>query len=161
MDRNQGVRPDLQAAEQGDLAGFYDTRLTCQIVAALTAYGQLARRFGVVGELIVVAGVSAVGLPVSLTTGPGRFEAENATVVTAPVQTRLSIDADQLMTPTGVLEAAAPLLDDLMTAFGWPRCVQLERDGTIVLKTWGRGWVPQIEEWVITNGLATRPDPVR
>ena len=62
---------------------------------------------------------------------------------------------------TGVLEAAAPLLNDLMTAFGWPRCVQLERDGTIVLGTWGQGWVAQIEGWANANGLATRPDQVQ
>ena len=74
-------------------------------------------------------------------------------VVATPVQTSLSADIEDLVEIPGVLRVAAPLLDDLMTAFGWQRCFQLERDGTVRLGFWGSGWTQQIEGWAQRAGL--------
>lgn len=133
--------------DQRAIPGFYDTRMTCELVARLAAYGVLGRQFDVHGEIMISAGIVAEGLPVTVTTGPGRWEADHAQVVATPVQTVLSADVEDLVEIKSVLRTAAPLLDDLMTAFGWPRCFQLERDGTVRLDFWGDGWTQQVERW--------------
>lgn len=137
---------DLQAGQQA-IPGFYDTRITCQLVARLAAYGILAVQFDVHGEIAITVGIAGAGLPATITTGPGRWEANDTQIVTTSVQTSLSADVEDLVPVQGVLEVAAPLLDDLMTAFGWPQCFQLDRDGTIRLGFWGDGWTQQVEHW--------------
>jgi hypothetical protein len=152
--------PDLQrglgggGSEQNPTPGFYDTRLTCELVARLAAYGLLAELFDVHGELIITAGIAGEGLPATITTGPGRWDADHTQMVRTSVRTSLSADTDDLTQMPGVLRVAAPLLDDLMTAFGWPRCFQLERDGTIRLRFWGGGWDQQIRRWADGMGLS-------
>jgi len=139
--------------EQRAVPAFYDTRMTCEFAARLTAYGLLATQFDVHGEVMIAAGIAAEGLPATVTTGPGRWESERTQVVTTPVQTSLSADVEDLVEIQRVLRVAAPLLDDLMTAFGWPRCFQLERDGTVRLGFWSGGWTQQIEQWAQRAGL--------
>jgi hypothetical protein len=143
---------DLHGDQQA-IPAFYDSRMTCEVVARLAAYGVIANHFDVHGEIVMTAGIAAEGLPVTVTTGPGRWEADRTQVVDTPVRTTLSADVDDLVQIQGVLTTAAPLLDDLMTAFGWPRCAQLERDGTVRLRFWGQGWTQQIERWAEREDL--------
>jgi len=143
---------DLQAERQAT-PGFYDTRLTCELVARLAAYGLLAVQFDVHGEIAITAGIADAGLPATITTGPERWEANHTQIVTAPVQTSLSADVEDLVLLQGVLEVGAPLLDDLLTAFGWPQCHQLDRDGTIRLGFWGGSWSHQVEDWAQSMDL--------
>jgi hypothetical protein len=150
----QRGRADLQEGQQG-LPGFYDTRITCELVARLYAYGLLAEHFDVHGELAITVGIAPKGLPATVTTGPGRWEADRTEVVTSSVQTSLSADVEDLVEIGSVLRVAAPLLDDLMTAFGWPRCFQLERDGTIRLRFWGDGWTQNVQRWAEGLDLPT------
>lgn len=144
---------DLHGDQQA-IPGFYDSRLTCELVARLAAYGVLGKHFDVHGEIMITAGIVAAGLPVTVTTGPGRWEADHTQMVATPVQTTLSADVEDLVEIQRVLRTAAPLLDDLMTAFGWSRCFQLERDGTVRLGFWGGGWTQQIQQWAEREGLS-------
>ncbi len=139
--------------EQPAVPGFYDTRMTCELVARLAAFGLLAQHFDLHGEVMIAAGIIGEGLPATITTGPGRWEADDTQVVATPVHTTLSADVEDLIGIERVLKVAAPLLDDLMTAFGWPRCLQLDRDGTVRLRFWGGGWAQQVERWAEREAL--------
>lgn len=143
---------DLQEDHQA-VPGFYDSRMTCEMVARLTAFGVLGKHFDVHGEIMITAGIVVGGSPATVTTGPGRYEADHTQVVATSVRTTSSADVEDLGTSQGVLRTAAPLLDDLMTAFAWPRCHQLERDGTVRIGFWGQGW-NEIERWAEREGLS-------
>lgn len=144
-----------RGTDEGATGGFYDSRLTCEIVARLAAFGILARHFDVHGEVVIRVGIAPVGLPATITTGRDRWEADFTEVVQSPLQTSLSAEADDLEAIPGVLQIAAPLLDDLMTAFGWPRCLQLDRDGTVRLRFWGSGWTENIDRWARSLAIET------
>jgi hypothetical protein len=139
--------PPMLMPDETPIPGFYDTRLTCEVVARLTAYGLLARHFGVYGELALRAGFSDHALPAALVTGPGRSEVIGAQTLDHAVSTALSLDATDLLSPRDVLTVAAPILDDLASAFAWPRGFQLDRDGTVRGRYWGGGWSGNVQRW--------------
>ena len=106
--------------------------------------------FDIHSELLIRVGISSTALPAGLSLDPGR--SFRYTDVITPVQTDLSADIDDLVQITGVLRVAAPLLDDLMTAFGWPHCAQLNRDGKVNLRAWG-SMKSYVERWVKDNDV--------
>jgi hypothetical protein len=126
---------------------FYDTRLTAEVVARLEAYGLLAELFDVSGEILVEVGIHSLGLPASISVGPERSSPNFTQILRTPVNTRHSADVEDLIGVDRVLRVAAPLLDDLMTAFSWPRNFQLDRNGAIRINFWGGPWVEQIRQW--------------
>ena len=147
-------------SEPQETRGFYDNLVTCQLVARLTTFGLLAEFFNISCDLTIQAGIANIALPVTITTGPGRNNARNTRSITAPVQTELSTDTEELKSVHGVLRTAVPLLNDLMMEFGWARCFQLEVDGTVVLNTWGRSWRTNVKRWTTANDIpVVEPNP--
>ncbi len=138
--------------------GFYDSVLTAQLIASLLAYGTLAENFDVHGELLVRATFVEEGLPAILSTDPTRGEVNGARALDHEVSTELSAAATDFVELTALLQVASPLLDDLMSAFGWPRNFQLHRDGTIRLSFFSREWRPAVDQWAEQIGLAVTDD---
>ena len=150
--------PPTKMANKTELPGFYDTDLTIRVVAILTAYGVLAKHFDVHGELALRAGFLPNALPAALIASGGRSEPIGAQTLDRTVSTTLSLDSTDLMVPTGVLAAAAPIIDDLVSAFAWPRGPQLESDGTIRLRFWGGSLATIVEQHAEVRGLATHTE---
>ena len=146
-----GVLVGTRSAEAE--AFFYDTWITSSIVARLTAFGLVSSEFGIVSDIAIKVGIASVGLPVGLKMSPARSFLYNA--VTKPIQTELVIRSQELGHALGVLTASAVLMDDLMSAFGWPGCAQLDPDGTVVLGAWD-SMVSYVEGWATANHIPFR-----
>ena len=125
----------------------------------MSPFGLLANLFNIRGEVTIRLGIANVALPAAIATGAHRTGVRHSRVVDSAIHTDLSINiVDDLATISGVLRTAAILLNDLMTAFQWPRCFQLEADGTVVLSTWGSQWRPSVERWVQENNISAMDD---
>ena len=156
---SDSVQPGIFAVETQPTPGFYDNMVTSQVVARLRAFGLLANHFNMNNKVTIRLGVANIALPITMSTGPYRLRVRSTQVLDSPVHTDLSMSiSDDLTTIGGVLRTAVTLLNDLMTAFQWPRCFQLEPDGSVVLSTWGSEWKPNVEHWVQQNNILSVDD---
>lgn len=139
--------------------GFYDHVLTVQVAARLRAFGLLANLLNAHGDVTIRVGIADISLPAAVATGRFRTGVHHSRVVESPIDTGLTVNiANDLTTIGGVLRTTAGLLNDLMTAFQWRRCFQLEPDGAVVLSTWGRRWRSNVKHWVNENNLPAVDD---
>ena len=134
-----------------DMAHFYDTRVTCELIARLSAYGTLASHFGLYGEIAILVGIAKSGLPATIRMPPARAGG-TIMAVDSPVATQLSAEIADLRTPGSVVKIALPLVDDLMSAFGLSAGLLLRRDGSIVIGNWG-SWKSRLRSWAKDNGI--------
>lgn len=133
--------------------GFYDSQLTARLVSRLLAYGYLVSDYEVTGELVLAAGIGGRVFPIILVGSV--FVFDDHYPLDRPIETEISVDADELTTAVGVLRTAKRILDDLVSAFGCGGCPQIDNDGRLILSGWGREWRDQVVDWARANNVLT------